>query len=142
MTIDNGQKRHYRLYVLRCKDGKWYVGITTKTPEVRFAEHRDNIRAAAWTRMHKPIELYDCRDLGQTTEQRAKLAENRAVREYIKKYGLNNVRGGDISQTSKYSVFANRLFPQDQWELFRVVLYFAILSAALLAMYIYEHYMN
>lgn len=140
MMQNDGHRRQYWLYVLRCNGAKWYVGITTKTPEVRFAEHRYNIRAAGWTRMHKPIEIFDRRDLGFVSKEEAENAENRAVRKYIQKYGLNNVRGGNISQTSRYSVFANRLFSQDQWEWFRVSLYFAILSAILLGLYLFEHF--
>lgn len=138
----NDSTKHFWLYVLRCQNNKWYIGITTKTPERRFIEHRDNVRAAAWTREHKPIELFDSRDLGMITERRAKLAENRAVREYMKKYGLNNVRGGDLSQTQKYSLFLNRIFPQDQWEWARISIYLLVLSGVLLCLYIYEHYLK
>lgn len=132
--------KHWWLYVLKCEDEKWYVGITTKTPEQRFAEHRYGIGGAAWTRLHKPIEIYESRALGPITKDEAESEENLKVREYIQEYGLDNVRGGDLSQTQKYSAFAHRIFSHDQWEWFRMTLYFAVLSAFLLGLYIYEHF--
>lgn len=134
--------KRWFLYVIKLKKSKWYIGITTKTPEQRFIEHRNNVRAAAWTRKYKPIELFDSRDLGIVTEVRAKTAENRTVREYMKKYGLNNVRGGDLSEIQAYRTFLNRIFPQSQWEWVRVTLVFIIMCASFLGMYIYEHFIK
>lgn len=136
---ENGNK-HWWLYVFRCVDDKWYVGITTKTPEERFIEHRDNIRSAGWTRQHKPVELFNSRDLGRVTEDRAKLAENRAVRKYMLKYGIDNVRGGNLSQIQPYKQFANRIYPWSEWEWARVSFYLLALSGILLIMYMVEHF--
>lgn len=138
--MEKSENKHWWLYVLRCEHDKWYVGITTKTPEERFVEHHDNIRGAAWTREHKPIELFDTRSLGMVSEKRAKFAENRAVRKYIRRYGLDNVRGGDLSQAQDYKQFANHIYPWSEWEWARVSFYLLCLSGILLIMYMIEHF--
>lgn len=64
-------KKHWRLYILKLEQGKYYVGITTKDPERRFLEHKNNIRSAAWTRKYKPIKILQAKYLGLVTQERA-----------------------------------------------------------------------
>lgn len=91
-------KKRWWLYILRLEGEKWYVGITSKTPEQRFEQHKKGFAAAAWTREHKPIEIFDRKDLGDLDREEAELFEKRVTRKYIAKYGLKNVRGGDLSK--------------------------------------------
>lgn len=72
------------------------MGITSKTPEIRFQEHQKEIRPAYWTMKYKPISIFYKKDLGICSKERAELYERRVTRKYINKYGLNNVRGGDL----------------------------------------------
>ena len=94
-------KKHHWLYVLKLESGKYYVGITAKTPELRFKEHVSGYTGAAWTRKHKPIKIISSMDLGVVTRARAEEFENRVVRKYIGKYGIGSVRGGDLRSKSR-----------------------------------------
>ncbi len=40
------QNKHWWLYVLKLEQGKWYIGITSQTPEKRFYEHKIGRRSA------------------------------------------------------------------------------------------------
>lgn len=46
----------YFVYVLECRGGRLYTGITTDV-ERRLAEHRDGRRGARFTRAHPPAAL-------------------------------------------------------------------------------------
>ena len=78
------QNKHWLLYVLRLEDGKFYVGITSKTPEVRMREHQNGVRAAYWTVKHKPIEIIYKEDLGQIEKSKAEKRENKMTRALMK----------------------------------------------------------
>lgn len=115
----NGNKsiaRHWWLYVLRLEDSKYYVGITSKTPEVRMKEHQDGVRAAYWTAKHKPTEIIYREDLGIATQTQAEKRENKIVRAYMKKCGVNSVRGGDLTNTSEYVVRFGYIFDKEVWS--------------------------
>lgn len=89
-------KKHYSLYVLKLEAGKYYIGVTAKTVNERFIEHKNGFYGSEWTRIYKPISIEQSKDLGLCTYFRAEEYENKVTREYIKHYGLNNVRGGNI----------------------------------------------
>ena len=91
------------LYVLKLEEGKYYVGITSQTPEIRMREHINHVRAAYWTMKYKPLELIEKKDLGGMTKVEAEKIENKKTREIMKIYGLNNVRGGDLSSNIAHS---------------------------------------
>lgn len=93
--------KNWWVYVLRLEEGKYYVGITSQTPEIRMQEHLQHIRGANWTRKYPPTEIIYQENLGVITKAEAEAVENIAVRKYIKKYSLNNVRGGDITVTNE-----------------------------------------
>jgi predicted GIY-YIG superfamily endonuclease len=82
------------LYVLKLEGTKYYIGVTSKTPEERYLEHRNGFYGAEWTKIHKPIEIEQSKDLGFTTYEKAGVYENKVTRQYVKKYGIDNVRGG------------------------------------------------
>ena len=107
--------------MLELEDGKWYVGITTQTPEARFEQHSSGFTGAAWTKLHKPIKIFDRKFLGDLDEIDAKLYEARVTRAYMKKYGVNNVRGGDLAQTQPYVLRLGRYFLSDDWQAIWVV---------------------
>ena len=47
------------IYVLKCRNGKYYVGKTEKTAMKRYKEHAAG-NGCAWTRKYRPIELVEC----------------------------------------------------------------------------------
>lgn len=90
------RKRQW-LYILNLEHDKWYVGITTQGPEKRFNEHKSAIRAANWTKRHKPLEIEKWEDLGIVSKEHAEAYENKVTRSLMKERGLNNVHGGDLT---------------------------------------------
>ncbi len=125
--------KHWWLYVLKLEQDKWYVGITSQTPEKRFKQHRNGFAGAKWTRNFEPIEIHFTKDLGICDYERAALFEARVTRKYMKTYGDNNVRGGDLTDTEEYSrhfgrIFLKKDFREGVWILLAsiVLLYFAI----------------
>jgi len=79
------------LYILKCKNGKYYVGTTKLDVTIRLAQHMKG-RGAAWTKKHKPLliekELNNCDAYD----------EDKWTKIYMNKYGIKNVRGGSYSQ--------------------------------------------
>lgn len=80
------------LYVLQLERGKYYVG---KTADVmtRFEQHKTG-SGSAWTRAYKPAKMIECRPLKDEHD------ENNVTKDYMKKYGINNVRGGSYTEVS------------------------------------------
>jgi cellular nucleic acid-binding protein len=74
------------IYVLRLECGKYYVG---KSNDVitRYQEHM-NGAGSAWTRKYKPIALE------KTIDNQSPFEEDKITKEYMAKYGIDNVRGG------------------------------------------------
>lgn len=52
----SAEARHYYVYLLECRGGRLYAGITTD-PERRLAEHRGSRNGARFTRANPPAEL-------------------------------------------------------------------------------------
>jgi predicted GIY-YIG superfamily endonuclease len=46
-----------KIYVLRLKQGKFYIGQTNKAIQERLEEHKSGINAAAWTRKYPPMSV-------------------------------------------------------------------------------------
>jgi predicted GIY-YIG superfamily endonuclease len=111
-------EKHYWLYVLKLEQGKYYVGITSRTPEARYKDHVNGIYAAEWTKVYKPIKIYQTADLGVTTIERTEAYENKVTRKYIKEYGFNNVRGGNITYRGNYVKIFRNLYIDKRWEEF------------------------
>lgn len=81
-------------YIIELEQGKYYVGQTiypTFSLETHF-----NYRCSAWTRVYSPIRIVeiipDC-DLFDTDKYTIK---------YMKKYGIENVRGGSFCRWKLY----------------------------------------
>ena len=109
-------KKHYLLYVLKLEQGKYYVGITSRTPEARFKEHVNGLYAAEWTKVYKPIKIEQRVDLGVTTIEKTEDYENKVTRKYIKAYGFNNVRGGNITYRGNYVKRFGYYYTDKSWE--------------------------
>lgn len=90
-TLMTSHKWH--VYVLKLQKNKWYVGITTKSPEQELALHKSG-KGSAWTKQHKPISLHFTREMGELATDRAEMVLDRAVRKYVDQHGVDNVRGG------------------------------------------------
>jgi cellular nucleic acid-binding protein len=81
-----------QLYVLQLESGKYYVGKTSDVMK-RFEQHKTGV-GAAWTKKYKPTRMIECRVLTSDHD------ENNVTKDYMKKYGINNVRGGSYTQVS------------------------------------------
>lgn len=110
-------KKHWWLYVLRLSGGKFYVGITSKTPQIRMQEHLNGVRVAYWTAKHKPIEIIHTEDLGLIEQSKAEKRENKMVRALMKQRGLNNVRGGDLTSVEDYIKRFGYIWDKEGWQL-------------------------
>ena len=107
--------RHWQLYVLKLEQDKWYVGITTQPVEKRFAQHRKGFAGARWTKKYRPIRIHDIHDLGYCDTERAQKFEGKVTREYMKQYGDNNVRGGDLTDVDEYVRRFGYFFTKNDW---------------------------
>jgi predicted GIY-YIG superfamily endonuclease len=74
------------IYVLRLAGGRYYVGKADSI-EQRYAQHLSG-RGSAWTKLHKPIGI------DKTFERVSPFEEDKITKEYMSKYGIDNVRGG------------------------------------------------
>lgn len=133
--MDNGGKKHFWLYILLLEEHKYYIGITTKTPEERFKEHQNGFMAARWTKKYKPIKIIDRKDLGLKTLEEAELFESRAVRKYMQEKGYNNARGGDLTDEKNYTKRFGRFFIVDDWETITVVVFLVFCLIVMTIMY-------
>ncbi len=125
--MNSNSQNPYHLYILRCAKGKYYVGITTKTPATRLWEHQHKVRPAYWTMKYEPIEVIYAKDLGNTTKLEAEKHENKMIRACIKKYGINNVRGGDLKDTREYVRRFGYIFVKENWDDVVYILYMLVL---------------
>jgi predicted GIY-YIG superfamily endonuclease len=78
------------LYVLQLEDGKYYVGKSNNVPN-RYKQHKDG-NGSAWTKKYRPIKILEVRTLKDEFD------ETNTTKLYMKKYGVNNVRGGAYCQ--------------------------------------------
>ena len=78
------------LYILQLQHGKYYVG---KTDDVatRYQQHKSG-RGSEWTKMYKPIKILE------TRQSISEHDENNITKDYMRKYGVENVRGGSYCQ--------------------------------------------
>ena len=78
------------IYVLKLTSNKYYVGKTTN-PSFRLKDHFTE-NGSSWTKIFKPIKLYELRSDCDSFD------EDKITLQYIKKYGIDNVRGGSFCQ--------------------------------------------
>lgn len=115
LKLMNNEK-HYWLYVLKLEQDKYYVGITSRSPEIRYKEHVNGLYAAEWTKVYKPIKIDQTIDLGITTIEKTEDYENKVTREYVKAHGFNNVRGGNLTYRGKYVKRFGYYYTDKNWE--------------------------
>jgi hypothetical protein len=75
------------VYVLKLQDGKYYAGKSSE-PDRRFLEHKYGT-ASEWTKQYKPI-MPAIQEIPITSEH----DETNITIDLMKKYGIDNVRGG------------------------------------------------
>jgi len=77
----------YKVYILLCEEGKYYIGMTRRKVEDRFKEHILGI-GSEWTKRYKPIKII------KEIENADEFDEDKWTKKYMKQYGIENVRGG------------------------------------------------
>eukprot|EP00571_Detonula_confervacea_P017116 CAMPEP_0172312388 /NCGR_PEP_ID=MMETSP1058-20130122/17329_1 /TAXON_ID=83371 /ORGANISM="Detonula confervacea, Strain CCMP 353" /LENGTH=641 /DNA_ID=CAMNT_0013025823 /DNA_START=228 /DNA_END=2153 /DNA_ORIENTATION=+ len=80
------------IYVLECKDGKYYVG-STRNRKQRYQEHFESNgrRGSKWTRLHRPLSVIA--EYKRIPSRYLMGMESQKTSELMVKYGVNNVRG-------------------------------------------------
>jgi predicted GIY-YIG superfamily endonuclease len=89
----------YSLYVLRLMSEKFYIG-KSQNIEKRISDHFIN-RGAEWTKLYKPLEVIEIIKNVDNFE------EDKKVKQYMLKYGIESVRGGTYS---KINLSKNEIF--------------------------------
>jgi predicted GIY-YIG superfamily endonuclease len=121
MFQGNGKERLYWLYVLLCKDEKYYVGVTSRSPAVRMTEHKIGKDSAYWTKRYPPIELAESKELGIMTYEEACKYENEKTLGLMKEKGINNVRGGTLRDVDDYEKRFGKLYLKEDWQVITVI---------------------
>jgi len=89
------------IYILKLKDNKYYIGKTDNL-EKRKEAHM-NGTASSWTKKYKPVSVE------KIIPNASIYDEDRYVKEYMYKYGIDNVRGGtyvteELDEVARYSL--------------------------------------
>jgi len=94
------------IYILSLEGGKYYVG---KSEDVihRYQQHM-NGGGSSWTRKYKPISLE------KTIENASPFDEDKITKEYMSKYGIDNVRGGSYVEI-ELSEFHKEALKMEIW---------------------------
>ena len=79
------------LYTLQLQSGKYYVG-KSDDPDTRYLAHKSG-NGAVWTKIHKPLKIIEIREL------KGEHDETNTTKDLMKKYGVDNVRGGAYTQS-------------------------------------------
>ncbi len=79
------------IYILECEDGHYYVGKTTRLVENRVDEHFAKC-GSEWTMKYKPVKIVEVINNADDFD------EDKYTKIYMKKYGIDRVRGGAYSQ--------------------------------------------
>ena len=79
------------VYILKCAEGKYYVGKTNDNAiDRRIKAHMSGL--VQWTKLYPPTEI------ACVLENADEFDEDKYAKIYMKKYGVENVRGGSYSQ--------------------------------------------
>ena len=76
------------IYILKLENNKYYVG-KTNNPELRLKNHFEN-HGSLWTRRYKPLEILEI------IKNCDEFDEDKYTIKMMKKYGIENVRGGSF----------------------------------------------
>jgi predicted GIY-YIG superfamily endonuclease len=111
------KQKHFWLYVLRLKQGKYYVGVTSqKDPEDRIAQHKNGFYSAQWVKKYGYESTLQIHDLGVISPEEAEVAETKLTFDMMAQYGVENVRGGKANFSGKYFSRFGYLFREDDWR--------------------------
>jgi len=78
------------IYILELENNKYYIGKTDDVSK-RYEQHI-NGNGSYWTKINKPISII------KIIENCSVFDEDKYVKEYMFKYGIDNVRGGTYNQ--------------------------------------------
>ena len=89
------------IYVLKLQNNKYYVG-KTNNPKYRVDTHFSE-GGSSWTKKYKPISILELKLNRPDTDEQI------ITQEYMKNYGIDNVRGGPwckitLSDSDKHSI--------------------------------------
>ena len=76
------------IYAIQLEQGKYYIG-KTNSPQFRLESHF-NSNGSEWTKIYKPIRVIEIKPNCDDYD------EDKITRQYMDKYGINNVRGGSF----------------------------------------------
>ena len=76
------------IYVLQLEQGKYYIG-KTNNPHFRLESHF-NSNGSEWTKIYRPLKILELKTNCDDYD------EDKITRQYMDKYGINNVRGGSF----------------------------------------------
>jgi hypothetical protein len=76
------------IYIIKLEQGKYYVG-KTNNPQFRLERHF-NSEGSEWTKIYKPLKILELKPNCDDYD------EDKITKQYMDKYGINNVRGGSF----------------------------------------------
>jgi len=76
------------IYTIQLEKGKYYIG-KTNNPQFRLESHF-NSNGSEWTKIYKPLRVIEVKPNCDDYD------EDKITRQYMDKYGINNVRGGSF----------------------------------------------
>jgi len=76
------------IYAIQLEQGKYYIG-KTNNPQFRLESHF-NSNGSEWTKIYKPLRVIELKPNCDDYD------EDKITRQYMDKYGINNVRGGSF----------------------------------------------
>ena len=76
------------IYAIKLEKGKYYIG-KTNNPQFRLESHF-NSNGSEWTKIYKPLKILEIKSNCDDYD------EDKVTRQYMDKYGINNVRGGSF----------------------------------------------
>jgi predicted GIY-YIG superfamily endonuclease len=80
------------IYILRLEGRKYYVG-KSENVMLRYQQHL-NGKGSTWTKKYKPVSLI------KMIEKASPFDEDKITKEYMAKYGIENVRGGSYTASN------------------------------------------
>jgi predicted GIY-YIG superfamily endonuclease len=80
------------IYAIQCASRKYYIGKTYDVIK-RYLEHQAQSpsHSTSWTSLYRPEKLVECRPMKSEHD------ENNLTKDYMKVYGIQNVRGGSYA---------------------------------------------